>query len=103
MFPLKVKRMAAAVEGRRTLEAAAKVPHTRGSSRGPLQQPHDGGGSHPMEQRRHSRVEGEEGDSAGVGGNGARAVALSRAHATYRWRRLQCCVSRTPGRVKQCI
>jgi hypothetical protein len=48
-------------------------------------------------------VEGEEGDSAGVGGNGARAVALSRAHATYRWRRLQCCVSRTPGRVKQCI
>ena len=44
MFSVKVKRMVAAVEGRRTLEAAAKVPHTRGSSRGPLQQPHDGGG-----------------------------------------------------------
>jgi hypothetical protein len=39
--------MVAAVEGRRTLEAAAKVPHTRGSSRGPLQQPHDGGGKPP--------------------------------------------------------
>jgi hypothetical protein len=43
--------MAAAAEGCRaleqrchTLEAAAKVTHTGGSSRGPLQQPRDGGG-----------------------------------------------------------
>ena len=39
--------MAAAAEGRCVLEAGAKVPHTRGSSRGPLQQPHDGGGKPP--------------------------------------------------------
>ena len=44
MLSLKVIRMAVAAEGRCVLEAGAKVPHTGGSRRGPLQQPHDEGG-----------------------------------------------------------
>jgi hypothetical protein len=44
MLSLKVIRMAAAAEGRCVLEAGAKVPHTGGSSKGPLQQSHDEGG-----------------------------------------------------------
>jgi hypothetical protein len=85
------------------LEAGAKVPHTGGSSRGPLQQPHDEGGSHAMEQRTHNRAKGEEDGGTGEGGSEAKAVALSRAHTAYRWRRLQCCVSRTLGWAEQCI
>jgi hypothetical protein len=103
MLSLKVIRMAAAAEGRRVLEAGAKVPHTGGSSRGLCSSHTMKGGSHAMEQRTHNRAKGEEGGGAGEGGNGAKAVALSRAHTAYRWRRLQCCVSRTLGWAEQCI
>jgi hypothetical protein len=61
------------------------------------------GGNHAMEQQTHDRAAGEERDGTGERGNGARAATLSRPHTAYRCRWLQCCVSRTPGRAKQCI
>jgi hypothetical protein len=79
MLSLKVIKMAAAAEGRHVLEAGAKVPHTGGSRRGPLQQPHDEGGQ-SRDGATHNKTKGEEGGGTGEGGNGAKAVALSREH-----------------------
>jgi hypothetical protein len=84
------RRMAAAAEGRltleqrhRTLEAGAEAPHTRGWSRRPLQLSDDegGGSSHAREQRTHNRAAGVEGGGAREGGNGARAAALRHTSA----------------------
>jgi hypothetical protein len=74
MFSLKVVRMAATAKGLRALEAAAKVPHTGGSRASAAATRWSNG--------RTAGAKGEEGDSAREGGNGARAVVLSRAHAT---------------------